>query len=66
MFPALFLIVHILPVPLGVEEWLWTCADFLGKVAFSSSLLQGNFLTLEQRRLIAMRIVEEGNRSAAE
>jgi hypothetical protein len=24
--------------------------------------LQGNFLTIEQRRLIAMRIVEESNR----
>eukprot|EP00967_Tisochrysis_lutea_P061961 scaffold79435_cov17-Tisochrysis_lutea.AAC.1 len=31
-------------------------------VMFSSSLLQGNFLTIEQRRLITMRIVEEGNR----
>ena len=29
---------------------------------FSSSLLYGNFLTIEQRRLIAMRIVEESNR----
>jgi hypothetical protein len=32
------------------------------QVMFSSSLLQGNFLTIEQRRLITMRIVEEGNR----
>ncbi len=29
---------------------------------FSSSLLYGNFLTMDQRRLIAMRVVEEGNR----
>ena len=36
--------------------------DFIGKVMFSSSLLYGNFLTIEQRRLIAMRAVEEGNK----
>ena len=29
---------------------------------FSSSLMYGNFVTMEQRRLMAMRIVEEGNR----
>ena len=29
---------------------------------FGSSLLYGNFLTIEQRRLITMRIVEEGGR----
>lgn len=33
-----------------------------GKVMFSSSLLYGNFLTLEQRKLVAMRIIEESNR----
>ncbi len=41
---------------------LWTSCDLLGKVMFSSTLLQGNFLSLEQRRLIAMRVIEEGNR----
>ena len=32
------------------------------QVMFSSSLLFGNFLTIEQRRLIAMRVVEESHR----
>ena len=36
--------------------------DFLGKVMFSSSLLYGNFITIEQRRLMAMHAVEEGNK----
>lgn len=56
------MIVKLGLVDLHTEEWLWCACDFLGKVMFSSSLLHGNFLTIEQRRLIAMRIVEEGNR----
>ena len=63
-FPTIMFLVY-----LGVfkghhntEEWLWGIGDFLGKVMFASSLLYGNFLTIEQRRLIAMRIVEEANR----
>lgn len=47
---------------LNIEEWVWGLGDFLGKIMFASSLLYGNFLTIEQRRLIAMRIVEEANR----
>lgn len=46
------------------EEWIWCVADFLGKVVFCSSLIQGNFLTMDQRKFIAMRIVEESNRCA--
>ncbi|KAL6761671.1 chlamyopsin-5 [Haematococcus lacustris] len=61
-FPIIFLLVKGGFLTLNQEEWAWSVADFLGKVMFSSSLLQGNFLTIEQRRLIAMRIVEEGNR----
>lgn len=33
-----------------------------GKIFFSSSLLHGNFMTIEHRRLMAMRVVEEANR----
>ena len=47
---------------LFVEEWLWTLCDFVGKVMFSSSLMFENFLTIEQRRIIAMHIVEASNR----
>ncbi|GFR47594.1 hypothetical protein Agub_g9328 [Astrephomene gubernaculifera] len=61
-FPVIWMVVKLGLVDVYVEEWLWCVGDFLGKVMFSSSLLHGNFLTIEQRRLIAMRIVEEGNR----
>ncbi|GAX76781.1 hypothetical protein CEUSTIGMA_g4227.t1 [Chlamydomonas eustigma] len=61
-FPIIFVAVKAGLTSLYVEEWLWTLGDFMGKVMFSSSLLYGNFLTIEQRRLIAMRIVEESNR----
>ncbi|KXZ54193.1 hypothetical protein GPECTOR_5g288 [Gonium pectorale] len=61
-FPAIWIVVKLGLVDVRTEEWLWCASDFLGKVMFSSSLLHGNFLTIEQRRLIAMRIVEEGNR----
>mmetsp|Transcript_37013 Transcript_37013/g.109094 ORF Transcript_37013/g.109094 Transcript_37013/m.109094 type:complete len:615 (-) Transcript_37013:439-2283(-) len=46
----------------ATEEAMWTVSDFCGKVMFSSSLLYGNFLTLEQRKLITMRVIEESNR----
>jgi signal transduction histidine kinase len=62
IFPSTFFFVKLGIVDINTEEWMWTVFDFMGKVMFSSSLLQGNFLTIEQRRLIAMRIVEEGNR----
>ncbi|KAG2434989.1 hypothetical protein HYH02_011988 [Chlamydomonas schloesseri] len=61
-FPVIWIVVKMGLVDVYTEEWMWCVCDFLGKVMFSSSLLHGNFLTIEQRRLIAMRIVEEGNR----
>ncbi len=61
-FPCMWVVVKLGLVDVRTEEWMWCVGDFLGKVMFSSSLLHGNFLTIEQRRLIAMRIVEEGNR----
>jgi hypothetical protein len=33
-----------------------------GKIFFSSTLLHSNFMSIEHRRLMAMRVVEEGNR----
>eukprot|EP00955_Chlamydomonas_euryale_P009783 104833-Chlamydomonas_euryale.AAC.1 len=62
LFPVAFWSSKMMPINVAVEEWTWTVADFAGKVMFSCSLMYGNFLTIEQRRLIAMRIVEEGNR----
>ncbi len=49
-------------VDIATEEWMMSLGDFIGKVMFSSSLLYGNFLTIEQRRLLAMHAVEEGNK----
>lgn len=37
-------------------------ADLLGKVVFSSSLLQGNFMTTDERRRMAMEMIEAANR----
>ena len=44
------------------EEWMWGVGDVIGKVAFSSSLVLSNFLTMDQRRLIAIHTVEQTNR----
>ena len=32
------------------------------QIVFSSTLLHGNFMTIEHRRYMAMRVVEEANR----
>jgi hypothetical protein len=45
-----------------MEEWMWGIGDVIGKVAFSSSLVLSNFLTMDQRRLIVMHTVEQTNR----
>jgi hypothetical protein len=62
-FPVLWALNMALPV--SVTAVLWGVADVMGKIVFSSSLLHGNLMSLEQRRHLAMRIVEEGNRCAA-
>ncbi|KAG1671643.1 hypothetical protein FOA52_006874 [Chlamydomonas sp. UWO 241] len=61
-FPIIWLASSCGLLSHSTEELLWTTCDFCGKVMFSSSLLYGNFLTLEQRKLVAMRIIEESNR----
>lgn len=63
IFPLFFAITKTGLVSVSTEECLWSVADLLGKMIFSSSLLQGNFMAMEQRRLVAMRAVEEGNRN---
>lgn len=49
-------------VGLYQEEVLWCLADTLGKIFFSSTLLHSNFMSIEHRRMMAMRVVEEANR----
>eukprot|EP00798_Chlamydomonas_sp_ICE-L_P011407 gene11407-12110_t len=62
-FPVLWILLRLGVITnINTEEWLWTTGDLLGKCIFSSSLLFGNFVTIEQRRLVAMRVVEESSR----
>ena len=62
LFPAIWSLVQLGWISLRTEEILWSIADISGKIFFSSSLLHGNFMTIDARRLMAMRIVEESNR----
>ncbi len=59
-FIVVFVSTKLRLVDLGTEEALWGAVDFLGKVMFSSSLLQSNFLTMDERRAQAAKRVEEG------
>jgi len=61
-FPLIWFLVQIDAIDLVTEEILWSCADIGGKVFFSSTLLHSNFMTIENRRSLAMRIVEEANK----
>ncbi len=63
LFPVIWLLVQLNWITLRTEEILWSIADISGKIFFSSSLLHGNFMTIDSRRLMAMRVVEEANRS---
>ena len=64
-FPLISLASMTRLISYASEELMWTLADFLGKVMFSSSLLYSNLLTIEERRRIAMRVIEETNRQGA-
>jgi signal transduction histidine kinase/FixJ family two-component response regulator len=63
LFPIIWLLVQLNWITIRTEEILWSMADISGKIFFSSSLLHGNFMTIDSRRLMAMRVVEEANRS---
>ena len=62
LFPTVAFLSKFGLLDVATEEWVWCMSDLAGKIYFSSSLLYGNFLTIEQRRFISMRIVEESNR----
>jgi len=63
LFPVIWVLVKLNWITIRTEEILWSMADISGKIFFSSSLLHGNFMTIDSRRLMAMRVVEEANRS---
>eukprot|EP00887_Chlorella_sp_A99_P003023 scaffold9.g3023.t1 len=46
----------------GVWWWVVVVVVVVVVIFFSSTLLHGNFMTIEHRRLLAMRVVEEANR----
>ncbi|PSC67347.1 Non-motile and phage-resistance [Micractinium conductrix] len=62
VFPVVWLLVQVDAVSLLTEEVLWCLADTCGKIFFSSTLLHSNFMSIEHRRMMAMRVVEEANR----
>lgn len=53
-FPILWTLVELGLVSHPTDEICWCLFDFLGKAIFSTSLLHGNYATMEQRRLVAM------------
>lgn len=61
-FPVIWTLVQMGYISYGTEELLWSVSDLAGKVLFSCSLLHTNFMSIEDRRLAAMRVVEEANR----
>ncbi|PRW60699.1 hybrid sensor histidine kinase response regulator [Chlorella sorokiniana] len=61
-FPCVWVLVQLGWVDLYHEEVLWCVADTMGKIIFSSTLLHSNFMSIEHRRMMAMRVVEEANR----
>ncbi|KAL4447416.1 hypothetical protein ABPG75_004635 [Micractinium tetrahymenae] len=61
-FPVVWVLVQLEWVDVFTEEVLWCVADTLGKIFFSSTLLHSNFMSIEHRRMMAMRVVEEANR----
>ena len=64
LFPAVWTLCQFQLIDSVTEEIMLSLADVLGKIAFSSSLLQSNFLTIDARRKMAMKAAEDANRTA--
>ncbi|RMZ57203.1 hypothetical protein APUTEX25_004037 [Auxenochlorella protothecoides] len=62
LFPFVWTVAQARGVSTAWEELLWTCCDLGGKIIFSTSLLHSNFLTIDDRKMRAMREVIESNR----
>ncbi|KAK9817243.1 hypothetical protein WJX72_011759 [[Myrmecia] bisecta] len=63
-FPVVWCLSQMGVVRHPADEMLWCLSDFLGKVLLSTSLMHGNYVTMDQRRLLATKAVEEANRVA--
>lgn len=64
IFPLVWSLCQMDLIDSVMEEALHSLADVFGKIVFSSSLLQSNFVSIEARRRLASKAAEDANRSA--
>ena len=64
IFPFVWVLCQWQLIDSAMEEALHSLADVFGKIVFSSSLLQSNFVTIEARRRLALKAAEDANRTA--
>jgi signal transduction histidine kinase/CheY-like chemotaxis protein len=64
IFPLVWTLCQLDLIDSVFEEALHSIADVFGKIVFSSSLLQSNFVSIEARRRLASKAAEDANRSA--
>lgn len=64
IFPFVWMLCQLDLIDSVKEEALHSLADVFGKIVFSSSLLQSNFVSIEARRRLASKAAEDANRSA--
>ena len=64
VFPLVWTLCQFQLIDSFAEEMMLSLADVMGKIVFSSSLLQSNFATIDARRKIALKAAEDANRAA--
>ena len=64
VFPAVWALCQLDLIDSVMEESLHSIADVFGKIVFSSSLLQSNFVSIDARRRLALKAAEDANRTA--
>ena len=64
VFPVVWALCQLNLIDSVMEEALHSIADVFGKIVFSSSLLQSNFVSIDARRRLALKAAEDANRTA--
>ncbi len=64
VFPVVWALCRLDMIDSVMEESLHSIADVFGKIVFSSSLLQSNFVSIDARRRLALKAAEDANRAA--
>ena len=64
VFPVVWTLCQLNMIDSVMEEALHSIADVFGKIVFSSSLLQSNFVSIDARRRLALKAAEDANRAA--